>query len=388
MNVKYNFNEVITRRNTNSVKWDRKTDDVLPMWVADMDFRAADPIVEAIQKRAAHGVYGYSFPSESYYNAMVEWWKKRHGWQINRSWITFSPGVVPAVNMLIKAFTQPGDKIIMQTPVYYPFFNAAQNNGCQVVENPLILNDGKYEMDYDDLETKVKDPRTTVLILCSPHNPVGRVWRREELERLGNLCIEHGVIIISDEIHCDLVYKEYEHIPFGAISEDFASHSVICTAPSKTFNLAGLHTSSVIIRNNELRRQYKNVLESNGLGGPNIFGMEATEAAYLHGEDWLEQLLDYLKDNLNFLKQHVGKNIPKIKVIEPEGTYLVWLDCRDLGMDAVELHEFMLNNAKVWFDEGYIFGQGGEGFERINIGCPRTYLEEGLRRMEKAINNL
>jgi len=288
--------------------------------------------------------------------------------------------------MLIRTFTHPGDKVILQTPVYHPFYDAVRLNGCQVVANPLKFENGHYIMDFDDLETKF-DSRVKLLILCSPHNPVGRVWTKEELTRLGEICLKHGVIVISDEIHEDLVYKEYMHIPFASISKEFAEHSITCTAPSKTFNLAGLQTSNILIPNPKLRTDFQNTLESNAITSPNLFGIVALQTAYEEGEEWLDQLLDYLHGNLDFLMEYVEKNIPQIKVIKPEGTYLVWLDFRPLGMDPLSLENFLLEKAKVAFDDGYIFGPGGEGFERINIACPRSLLKEGLDRVSKAINS-
>lgn len=385
--MKYNFDKIIKRRNTKSVKWDLGEEDVIPMWVADMDFEVLDVITDKIIERANHPIYGYTIPNDEYYNSIIKWWKDRYNYSIKKDWISYSPGVVPAVNMLIRAFTNPGDRVLLQTPVYHPFYEAVKNNGCELVENPLRLVDNKYFMDFEDLERKFKDYNVKVMVLCSPHNPVGRVWTKEELLMLGELCLKYGVIVISDEIHCDLVYKDYKHIPFPSISDEFAKMGVMCTAPSKTFNLAGLQVSSVIIPNEILRKKFNHILDCNGLMLPNIFGIEALEAAYNHGEKWLNQLIDYLKGNLEYLTEFIEENIPKVKVIKSEGTYLVWLDCRELNMGPKELHEFFLIEAKVWFDEGYIFGNAGDGFERVNIACPRSILEEGLRRIDKAIKN-
>ncbi|ERI89495.1 putative hemolysin [Clostridiales bacterium oral taxon 876 str. F0540] len=386
--MKYDFDRIIERKNTKSVKWDLKKKDIIPMWVADMDFEVPEEVVQAIKSRAEHKIYGYTAPGNEYYDAIINWFKRRHNFSVKKDWINYCPGVVPAVNMLIRAFTKPGDKVIIQVPVYYPFFTAVKNNGCEVVENPLKLNEGKYEIDFEDLGKKLADEKVKALVLCSPHNPVGRVWTREELVRIGELCIKNNVLVISDEIHCDLVHKEYKHIPFASINEDFAQISAICTAPSKTFNLAGLQTSSIIIANNELRKKFYDVLDSNGIWAPNIFGIEALEAAYNYGEQWLEDVIDYLTGNLEFLSKYINNNIPKLKIIKPQGTYLVWIDCRELGFDSKKLHQFFLETAGVWFDEGYIFGTGGEGFERINIACSRGLLEEALKRIEKAVNSL
>ena len=388
--TKYDFDKVVNRSNTNSTKWNFVkelfgAEDVLPMWVADMDFKVPPAIIEAIKKRADHGIFGYSGPDERYFQATINWMKKRHNWAIEKEWFVITPGVVPAISMLIRTFTHPGDKVILQTPVYHPFYGAVRLNGCQVVANPLKFENGHYIMDFDDLETKF-DSRVKLLILCSPHNPVGRVWTKEELTRLGEICLKHDVIVISDEIHEDLVYKEYTHIPFASISEEFAEHSITCTAPSKTFNLAGLQTSNILIPNPKLRTDFQNMLESNAITSPNLFGIVALQTAYEEGEEWLDQLLDYLHGNLDFLMEYVEKNIPQIKVIKPEGTYLVWLDFSALGMDPLSLKNFLLEKAKVAFDDGYIFGPGGEGFERINIACPRSLLKAGLDRVSRAVN--
>jgi cystathionine beta-lyase len=386
--MRYDFDKVIDRKNTDSIKWETYKEDVLPLWVADMDFEVAEPICEAIRNRASHSIYGYTSPGDEYYSAMFSWWKNRHDFELKKDWILFSPGVVPSVNMLIQAFNQPGDKVLIQVPVYTPFFEAIKNNGCQVVENPLINDNGRFLIDFEDLEMKLRDPRVTVMVLCSPHNPVGRVWTREELTRVGELCLKHNVIVISDEIHSDLVYKEYKHIPFASISEEFKQNSATCVAPSKTFNLAGLSTSSVIIPNKSHRQRFSNVMSRNGMDLANLFGIVGTEAAYKYGEEWLQQLLDYLKGNLEYLKEYVNAEMPKIKVIEPEGTYLVWLDCTELGMKGDELFKFFLKEAKVSFSKGSIFGKEGEAFERINIACPRSLLKEGLRRMAESIKRL
>jgi len=393
--MKYNFDEAIDRTNYHSVKWDElKTkfgdipEDVLPMWIADMEFRSPQPVIEAIKKAAEHGIYGYTSRPLSCYQAIIDWMEKRHNWKVKKDWLVFSPGVVPALSFIIRAFTQPGDKVIVQPPVYYPFFRVIENNGCHVVNNPLKLSNKKYFMDYDDLEKKVDDSRVKLIILCSPHNPVGRVWQKEELIILGEICLEHNIIVVSDEIHADILFKGYRHIPFASISPAFAHHSITCTAPSKTFNLAGLQTSSIIIPNKKYCRIYENILDGLALDENNVFGLVALEAAYRDGEEWLEQLLSYLNENLKFLMKYFEERIPKIKVIKPEGTYLVWLDCRQLGLSVKDLNNFMIKKAGVALDDGYWFGTEGEGFMRINIACPRSFLEEGLKRIERAINSI
>jgi len=393
--MKYNFDEIIDRTDYHSEKWDElKTkfgdipEDVLPMWVADMEFRAPKPVIEAIKKTAEHGIYGYTSRPDSYYQAIIDWMEKRHNWKVKKDWLAFSPGVVPALSIIIRAFTQPGDKVIVQPPVYYPFFRIIENNGCHVVNNPLKLSNRKYFMDYDDLERKIDDPRVKLLILCSPHNPVGRVWQKEELIILGEICLEHKIMVISDEIHADILFKGYKHIPFASISPAFAHHSITCTAPSKTFNLAGLQTSTIIIPNKKYYKTYNNALDSLALDENNVFGLVALEAAYRYGEEWFEQLSSYLNENLEFLMKYFKEKIPKIEVIKPEGTYLVWLDCRQLGLSAKDLNNFMLNKARVALDDGYWFGTEGEGFMRMNIACPRSILEKALRRIEGAVDSL
>jgi cystathionine beta-lyase len=310
---------------------------------------------------------------------------RRHGWDIAPEWICISPGVVPALNMLVRTFTSPGDGVLIQPPVYHPFYHTIEYNAADVVTNPLIYEGGRYHMDFADLEQKVKDPSVKMAILCSPHNPIGRVWTRDELRRFGEICIANDVLVVSDEVHGDLIYKGNVFTPFAKISTDFAGHSIICTAPSKTFNLAGLQTSCVIIPDEELRARFRKTLDSNGLVIPNSFGIVALQAAYDHGEEWLEQVLGYLQANLEYLEAYVAERIPQIRVVRPEGTYLVWLDCRELGLDKLALKRLMMDEAKLYLDDGYIFGPGGDGFERINIACPRSILAEALDRIGKAI---
>ncbi|MDP4143007.1 MAG: MalY/PatB family protein [Bacillota bacterium] len=382
----YNFDKEVLRRNTGSLKWDLAKNDVIPMWVADMDFETPEPIVKALKERVEHGIFGYTIADKDYYSSIINWMNKRHGWNIKKEWINFSPGVVPGVNIILRAITHPGDKVILQTPVYYPFFSAVENNGCKIVENPLIYENGTYKMDYEDLEKKLKDNRVKAFVLCNPHNPVGRVWTEEELKTLGELCIKNNVIIISDEIHGDLIYKQYRHIPFASISEELSDNCVTFIAPSKTFNIAGIQAANAIISNIKIRNLYLTQVENLGITRPNIFAIVATAAAYNEGEQWLDELINYLQNNLDYLKQYIRKNIPKIKVINPEGTYLVWLDCSELGLKGKELHRFVKDKARLWLDEGYIFGANGENFERINIACPRSVLVEALSRLERAVS--
>ena len=388
------FDEVIDRSNTGSIKWDPfylkeifGREDLLPLWVADMDFRTPQPVIDALVERVKHGIFGYTGPDPiKYNNSVINWFKRRHNWILHEDWLVYSPGIVQACTYLIQRFTNPGDKVIIQNPVYYPFASIINNNGRRVVSNQLILDKSYYKMNYDDLEEKAKDPRAKAIILCSPHNPVGRVWTKEELTRLGEICLENNILVISDEIHCDLVYPKHEHIVFASISEDFAQHSITCTAGSKTFNLAGFQHSNVIISNEELRKSFKVQMEANALTIPNAFGALALQVAYDEGEEWLNSLIQILERNLDFLKSFLNENLPTVSVIEPEGTYLVWLDFRELGLDHKELEKKMLDEAKLALDSGYKFGAGGEGFERVNIACPLTILEESLERISKAFN--
>ncbi|WP_018130778.1 MalY/PatB family protein [Effusibacillus pohliae] len=390
--MRYDFDREINRLNTASEKWDGLearfgVKNAIPMWVADMDFMSPAPIMEALQRRVAHGVFGYTMRPDSYYDSIVEWLKRRHDWHIEKEWIAHGPGVVPALSVLIGAFTQPGDKIIIQPPVYHAFFRIIRGQQREIVNNPLKWENGRYTMDFDDLEAKI-DPAVKMLILCSPHNPVGRVWSWEELARLGEICGQHNILVISDEIHFDLVYRPNRHIPFASISQEFADRSITCISPSKTFNLLGLQTASVIIPNSQLRRAFQREIGRLAIGSPNTFGVVALESAYRHGEEWLEQLIEYLQGNVDLVSRYCQERIPQIKVIEPEGTYLVWLDCRELGLSAGELDRFMLDRAKVAMNGGHMFGQGGEGFMRMNIACPRALVEQALRQIEQAVQSL
>lgn len=391
--MKYDFDKIFNKENTDSVKWNftKKVlgyDDVIPMWIADMDFETVPEVKEAIMKRAAQGIYGYSEIMDGYYDAITNWMEKRHQWKIEREWLSISPGVVTALSIIVKAFTHPGDKVIIQSPVYYPFFNSIYRNGCEILNNPLKAVENRYYIDFEDLEEKIKDERVKLMIICNPHNPIGRVWTKEELQKIGEICLKHDVIVVSDEIHCDLIYKGYKYTPFASISKKFEQNSITCTAPSKTFNLAGLQTSNIIIPNKKLRKEYNIALENMGISRLNLFGAIGCEAAYEYGEEWLEQLLDYIEENKNYTEKYISEKISKLKVVKAEGTYLLWIDFRELGMNGKELKRFMMTKAKVAFNEGFIFGEGGEGFERMNIACPRSILQEALKRIEEAVNNI
>jgi cystathionine beta-lyase len=389
MSMKYDFDRVIERRGTDSDKWQVYGAEVLPMWVADMDFLAPPQVIDALVKRAQHGVFGYPMHPDPYYEygSMIDWMRTRHGWNIKRKWITHSPGVVTALNLAVNAFTQPGDKIIVQPPVYPPFFSIVKNNGRQLVFNPLRTENGYYRMDLADLEKRI-DSRTKALMLCSPHNPVGRVWTREELAALGEICLRKNVLIFSDEIHSDLILRGAKHTPLATISPELAEITITLIAPSKTFNIPGLFTSALIIPNPKLRAQFNHMLENMALNSSNIFGMVGLEAAYRHGAEWLDELLVYLQGNIDFTIRFFKERVPQIKITCPEGTYLLWLDCRDLGLGHDALRDLFLKQAQVALNEGHTFGAGGEGFMRMNIGCPRSVLQEGLERIERAVKSL
>lgn len=401
--MQYDFDRELDRQGTNSVKWEfiqegqrlapwHRTDPslgedrILPMWVADMDFPCPAPVVQALVARAHHGIFGYTERTDSYFASIVEWMRARQGWEVSPEWIVTTPGVVPALNMLVRAFVAPGEKVLIQPPVYYPFYRAIEGNQAAIVRNPLVNANGRYHMDFDDLAVKLQDPLVRMVILCSPHNPVGRVWTRDELTRFGELCVERRVLVVSDEIHGDLVHAGNTFTPFAALGNDFCHNLIICTAPSKTFNIAGLQTSNILIPNESLRRRFAMTLLSNGLMGVNPFGLVALQAAYRQGADWLDQVIRYLGENLRFLEEYIQTRIPQISVVHPEGTYLVWLDCRRLGLDKQALQHLMLDVAKVYLDEGFIFGPEGEGYERMNIACPRSILAAALARIERAIH--
>jgi cystathionine beta-lyase len=403
--MQYDFDAEISRRGTNSFKWEfyeegedlvqwGRTDPalgderVLPMWVADMDFPCPQPVVEALIERARHGIYGYTVKTETYDQAVVNWMERRHGWTVAPDWICLAPGVVPALNTLVRTFAGPAEKVLIQPPVYHPFFHAIQNNGAGLVSNSLIYENGRYRMDYADLEKKARDPDLRMAILCSPHNPVGRVWTEGELIRFGEICLENDVLVVSDEIHGDLIYQGYTFTPFVGISQEFARNTVVCTAASKTFNLAGLHMSNIIIPNEALRSRFQKTSKASGLGWAGTFGVVALEAAYNHGQEWLEQVLDYIEANLRCLEEYVARHIPNISVVEPQGTYLAWLDCRRLGLDKRALGRLMLDEARVYMNEGFMFGPEGEGFMRMNLACPRAILVEAMERIKGAVEEL
>ena len=385
------FDTVPNRRGTNCFKYDfaremGMPEDVLPLWVADMDFPTAPAVLERLHALAEHGIFGYTGVKDAYFSAVHNWYAQRFSWETQRSWLVTTPGVVFAIAIAIRAFTQKGDAILIQQPVYYPFANKVTENDRQLVVNPLVLKNGRYEMDFADMERKIVDYHMKMLLLCSPHNPVGRVWTKEELLRVGEICQKHGVLVVSDEIHADFTYAGHTHRVFASVKSEFADFTITCTAPSKTFNLAGLQNSNIFIPNRQLRHAYKKELSACGCGGTNCMGMAACQAAYEAGADWLEQLKQYLAGNLAYIRQFLREKLPDIALIEPEGTYLVWLDLRKLGLTEQQQRQLIVQDAKLWLDTGTLFGQGGEGFERINIACPRTTIEQAMQRLEHAVH--
>lgn len=387
---KINFNIVVNRKNTNCLKYDfavrrGRPENVLPLWVADMDFKVAPEITQAIEKRVAHGIFGYSEVKEEYFEAVSAWMEQKHGWHVKEDWLVKTPGVVFALAMAVQAFTEPGDAVIIQQPVYYPFSEVIADNGRRIVDNTLELKeDGKYHINFEDFEQKVKENHVKLFLLCSPHNPVGRVWTKEELKKIAAICRKYDVIVVSDEIHEDFVFNG-KHQVFADLSEDAKNRRITCTAPSKTFNLAGLQVSNIWIANPKLREKFKKQIAAAGYSQLNTLGLTACEAAYRYGGEWHAELLGYLKSNLNFLREFLQTRLPEVKLIEPEGTYLVWLDFGSLGLTEEQREELLTKKAGIWLDSGAIFGAAGEGFERINIACPRSILKDALERIERAV---
>ena len=385
----YNFDELIDRTNTNSIKYDARkmffgNGEVLPLWVADMDFRTPDFIVDAIKKRAEHEVFGYTFRGESYNQSIVDWLKRRHNWEIKPEWITFSPGVVAGLTIAIEALSKPGDGVIVQPPVYFPFFDSVKGTGREMIENPLKLEHGRYYFDLDDLKKKII-PSTRLLLLSNPHNPGGMAWNDQELKALAQICLENKIVIISDEIHSDLIFDGFKHTPLAGISEEIAQNCVICMAPSKTFNTAGLTTSFLVIPNKRHFVAYERVMRLPHLHMGNIFGTAALEAAFTHGDEWLAQLMAYLKGNYYFLEEFFAKNLPGVNVMKPEATYLIWLDFSAFGLTDEVLNQKLIDGG-IGLNRGTQFGKQGSGFMRINIGCPRSILEEALERIKQALS--
>jgi cysteine-S-conjugate beta-lyase len=353
-----------------------------------MDIKAPDFMIDTMKERAEHGVFGYTKRMPEYYASIINWLHTRHDLEVKRENIEYAPGVVFLLNMMIRLFTKEGDKIIIQPPVYYPFSGVVKGNNRVLVENTLVENDGYYTMDFEDLKEKAQDPACKMLLLCSPHNPVGRVWKKEELEELGRICIDNGVLVVSDEIHYDLVYKPNQHIPFASISEEFKMNSITCTAPSKTFNIAALHSAFCIIFDGEKMDLYRNELGLLDLNRSNVFSREVTQVAYENGSQWVDELVEFLQEKRDFACDYIKSNIKGIKPVKIEGTYLLWLDCKDLGLSLEALDDLFVNKAGLALDSGHWFGESGEGFMRLNLAVPKEMLEEGLEKLEKAINNL
>ena len=384
--MNYDFDKVVPRRGTNSYKWDTPEEEhVLPMWVADMDFRTAPAIIDALQKRVAHGIFGYTKVPEAYYDAVVRWFEGRHRWRIDPRWIIYTSGVVPALSAIIKALTAPGDKVIVQTPAYNCFYSSIRNDGCFLSANNLVYRDGRYTIDFDDLEAKAADPKAKLLLLCNPHNPVGRVWTPEELRRIGDICLRNGVFVVADEIHCELTYEGHDYTPFGSLSERFRQNSVTCLSPSKAFNLAGLQIASIVAADEEVRRRIDRAININEVCDVNPFGVAATIAAYNESGEWLDALRKYLRENYEYLCRFFAERLPQYPVLPLEGTYLVWIDCRasGIGSDATTLR--LQEEQKLMVNSGTMYGPGGEGFIRLNIACPRTLLADGLERIARVL---
>ncbi|MDD6629118.1 MAG: pyridoxal phosphate-dependent aminotransferase [Lachnospiraceae bacterium] len=391
--MSYNFDEIIDRRNTDCLKYDfaverGKPADVLPLWVADMDFRTAPHIIEKAVADASLGIYGYTESKDDYFQAVANWYRTYFDWNVEKKWLVKTPGIVFAIGLAIKALTKEGDGVMIQQPVYYPFSEVIKDNDRKLVNNALVLRNGHYEIDFEDFEQKIIQEQVKLFVLCSPHNPVGRVWTKEELQKIGEICLKYGVKVVSDEIHSDFVYGDRKHYVFTTVDPRFEEFSIVCTAPSKTFNLAGLQASNIFIPNVQIRKAFLKQMSAVGYSQLNMIGLHACKAAYETGREWLEELKVYLKGNLDFVREYLEQNLPQIKLIEPEGTYLIWLDCRALGLPEAKLEHLIVHEAKLWLDSGAIFGKDGEGFERINIACPRAILEEACKRLCRAVQSL
>jgi cystathionine beta-lyase len=387
------FDEVVERRGTNAVKWDGLKamfgkEDVLPMWVADMDFKAPDAVIEAVQKEAAHGIYGYTLVPDSARESLVAWMSVRHNWNIQKEWLLFNHGVVPSIGAAIEALTEPGDAVIVQPPIYNPFFDMVEKNDRKLVHSELVLRDNRYEMNFPDIEAKIISEKAKMFVLCSPHNPGGRVWTKEELTQLAELCRKYSVYIVSDEIHSDLTRAPHKHVSISSLSEEYAAYTVTLIAPSKTFNLAGMQASALIIPDKDIRTNIQKVFARQGTFTLNKLGITAMEAAYCHGHEWLDEAIDYIQGNARLVKEYMEAEIPELTVMEPEGSYLVWVDCRKLGLSDKELLALFLDEGGVALGNGAKYGSGGEGFMRINVACPRSLVQDGVERMKKAVDSM
>lgn len=382
--MKYDFDTPINRRNTNSLKWDISENE-LPMWVADMDFQTAPEIREAIAKRADHGVFGYTNVPDAWYEAYIAWWKNRHGFQMKKEWLMFCTGVVPAISSIVRKMTTVGENVLIQTPVYNIFFNSIVNNGRNVLQSPLKYDGTGYHIDFADLEEKLSNPQTTMMILCNPHNPVGKIWNRETLEKIGELCWKHHVLVLSDEIHCDLTAPGSAYIPFASVSEICRKNSITCVAPTKAFNIAGLQTAAVVVPDETLRHKVNRGLNTDEVAEPNVFAVEAAVAAFTKGESWLEQLRAYIYENRQCVQAFLEKELPQIKLVSENATYLLWLDCSEVseGKDTSEFADFLREKTGLYVSAGEQYGRGGELFLRMNIACPRENVKDGLQRLKE-----
>lgn len=390
---KFDFDTLVERRGTDCLKYDfalrrGKPQNVLPLWVADMDFRTSEKIIAAICQRAEHGIFGYTESGDSYFDAVAGWMSRRHGWKIKKDWLVKTPGVVFALAMAIKAFTEAGDRVLIQQPVYYPFSEMIKDNGREVVSSDLILGaDGKYHIDFEDFERKAAEEKTSLFLLCSPHNPVGRVWTEEELLKIGEICLKHHVTVVSDEIHEDFVWGTRKHIVFANLRKEFEDLSITCTSPAKTFNLSGLQVSNILIPSEKLRARFQKQIAAAGYSQLNTMGLTACEAAYCYGDDWYDAMMEYVSGNIRFMKSYLERELPQLTMTEPEGTYLVWVDFRRLGMSEPELERLIVKKANLWLDSGTIFGKASEGFERFNAACPRVILEKALEQLKRAVQH-
>lgn len=387
--MKYNFDKIINRHGTNAYKWDSNTEkDIIPMWVADMDFQVAQPIVDAVKKRVEHGIFGYTLVPQTYYEAIINWFARKHQWKIQQDWITYTTGVVPALSACIQALTKPGDNVLVQSPIYNCFFSSIKNSGCNVLENPLIYKDQTYTIDYNDFEKKAALPQTKLFLLCNPHNPAARVWTKQEMQQLNDICKKHGVMVVADEIHCELVMPDQlEYTPFASISQETEDNSITCNSPSKSFNIAGLQIANIICSNKEVRRKIRKTINVNEICDVNPLGVEALIAAYNHSEDWIMQLNQYIWQNYNILKEFFIKNMPNLLVTKLEGTYLVWVNIKSTGKTSDEITKLILQKGKVRVNSGTMYSQTyGEEFIRINIACPKQQLINALEGIKKAID--
>ena len=388
--MKYDFSQVIERNNTLSIKYDfakerKKPSGLLSLWVADMDFPVAQEIKDALIERCNHGIFGYSEVKTPYYEVIAKWYQEKFNWSTKKQWLVKTPGVVAAIANAIRAFTNIGDAVLIQKPVYYPFFLTIEDNQRKVVNNSLVYKNGRYEMDFVDFEEKIISHKVKLFVLCSPHNPVGRVWNKEELLKIGDICLKHKVIVVADEIHADFVYQGHQHQVFANLKTDYQEITVTCTAPSKTFNIAGLQVSNIFIANENLRKKFKQELKKTANADINVMGLIACQAAYSQGEDWLRQVKIYIAENLEYVKTFLRDNLPQVKLVEPEGTYLLWLDFRELNLTEEELEDLIINKAKLWLDGGTMFGTEGVGFQRINIACPQKNLIQAFTQLKEAL---